>query len=554
MAGSFSAVTLALTILQQGGPAMSRTVDGGSPYRSTLCRTGDGRLTIADAPAGSTPAEGCRTLSLPVPPASVAWVGAVARSDPPGRDRLVLSGTGQGAGFTASGAGFEEPPAPSRATPLALDRSLIPAMTARTFGVEERAVVSRTEEAVTLRCGPGVRPAGVVLDPGPARLPDGARLTLRWHVTGDPGFSASVAGPASEGEAAALPMDGRLDRTPPAGDSPRFVLACPPSAGTTTLLDLRLVSQAANGEAVRPPLSAWAWRPHRWREAPDDLVAEALARRITRLFVSVAIAEDTIGEEARFSTFVGLARASGIAVAVVEGDPGMALDEGRAAALRRLGALVAYQRRAAPESRLAGVQYDIEPYLLPGFQADPDAILRGWATTLDALSAAADPLDLDLVLPFWLPLHPAAGLVMPAVGRGARRVTVMAYRTTPAEIVAAAEPLLAWTASAALSLHVALEAGPVADETARTYRPADSGDLLLLPQAGGDALALLLTAPIGSPASGRIYALERESVAPASRVSFLGDRQRLDDAVAQISTGLSAWPSFSGLALHGVID
>lgn len=531
----------------------------GPIHPAVLCRDAHGRPTVAIAEPNTAPGPGCRFVALPVPAGSVRWVGALPQADPPGRDRLVLSGTGRGAGFVPSGALFEEPPAPSpRPNALAMDRSLIPALAARTFGVEERAALSRTDEAVTLRCGPGDKPAGLVLDPGRPHLPDGARVTLHWRVAGDAGFSAAIAGPESDGVAVALPANGTLDQPPPIQEavraSPRFVLACPASAGTLTLLDLRLASQTPDRIAGPPPRAAWAWRSSRWRDAPDGLITEARTLGVDRLFVTVEIEDGAIVQEARFSKFVGLARASGIAVAVVEGDPGMALDEGRATAIRRLGVLAAYQRGATDDRRLAGVQYDIEPYLLPGFQSDPEGILRGWAATLVGLSAAAPQLDLDLVLPFWLPLHGSAGLVMSAINRVAKRVTVMAYRTTPAEILAAAEPMLAWTAFASLPLHVAVEAGPVGDETTRTYGRAETSDLVLLPQAEGGALVLLLTAPTRLSATHRLYALERENVVPGSRVSFLGDRQRLDEAVAQLSSSLSAWPSFSGFALHGVID
>ena len=536
---------------------------GASPsspvHHGVLCRDANGRGTMAVAEPGTVPGQGCRFVGLPVPPSSVHWVGALPQAEPPGRDRLILSGTGKGAGFVPLGAVFEKQSAPSpRPNALAMDRSLIPALAARTFGVEERAALSRTDEAVALRCGAGDKPAGLVLDPGRARLPDEPWFTQRWRVAGDAGFSATVAGPQNDGDAVAFPVDGTLDRPPPTEEavraSPRFILICPASAGTLTLLDLRLASRTPDRLAGPPPRSGWAWRSGRWRDGPDGLIAEARTLGVERLFVSVEIEDGAIVQEARFSEFVGLAKASGISVAVVEGDPGMALDQGRAAAIRRLNALAAYQGAAAVGRRLAGVQYDIEPYLLPEFQSDTEGILRRWATTLEGLSAAAPQLDLDLVLPFWLPLHGSAGLVLPAIGRVAKRVTVMAYRTTPAEILAAAEPMLAWTASASLPLHVAVEAGPVGDETTRTYGRAQTGDLLLVPQAEGGALVLVLASPTRLSATDRLYALERESVVPGSRVSFLGDRGRLDEAVAQLSSSLSAWPSFAGFALHGVID
>lgn len=559
------ALRLFVPVLQPGGFAVGQNAVGQAAdptrplHRAMLCRNGNGGLTIAPAPQEINPGEGCRSLSLPVRPGSVRWAGALPTANPPGPDRLVLSGAGRDANFLPTVASFEEKPGPPpRPSPLPLDQPLIPGLSARIFGVEERATFARTDSEITLQCRPGARAAGLVLDPGRARLPEGATFVLRWHVSGSAGFSAAHASLETDGESILLPTGGSLDQSPSklasAWEAPRFVLSCPADAGSLTLHDLRLALPTATPTKEPMARSVWAWRSRRWREAPERLIAETLALGADRLFVSVEIEDGTIAEEARFSDFVGLARASGIAVAVVEGDPGMALESGRTTAIHRLEALAAYQRRSAADRRLAGVQYDIEPYLLPGFRADPERILRGWAATLDGLSAAAPPLALDLVLPFWLPLHGSAGLVMPTIRRVAERVTVMAYRTTPAEILAAAEPMLAWSTAAGRPLHLALEAGPVGDETTRTYRRAETGDLLLVTDPGGGALALLLTGAITLPATDRLYSRQRDNTFPGSRVSFLGDRQRLEEVLAQVAIRSSAWPSFSGIALHGLID
>jgi hypothetical protein len=230
----------------------------------------------------------------------------------------------------------------------------------------------------------------------------------------------------------------------------------------------------------------------------------------------------------------------------------MALDGERANVLRRLEALVAFQRAAPADARLAGVQYDIEPYILPAFAADPRPIFDQWARTLEALGRNAGPLPLDIVLPFWLPHHgQAASTVLPAAARSAASVTVMAYRTSPAAIEAAAEPLLAWGAASGRPVHIALELGPVDDEVTQRYAPAPQGDLVAVAVEGGSLLIALDTPQ--SPARGRIFAQRSESTARASDVSFLGDRVRLEAAANHLETIFRAWSGFTGFALHGLI-
>lgn len=548
-ASAHPAAGIVLLACLVGGSALA-----GEPERVFVCAGPDGALALAstDAPGA------CRPMLLPVPSRSVRWIGRLAPPAPPARDRLVLAGTGRGALFAPSAARFEEPEArtpPPAALPL--DRPLLPGVSARLFGVEERASVSRTDGAIVLVCRAGTRPAGLLLDPGEHRLPNGAAFVVRWQAAGDAGFAAAVAGAHGDGNARPLAPGTSDDHPPPgeeAGTTPRFVVTCPDAGGTLTLSDLRLASRPARTVDRGVARSAWAWQARRWREAPERLIADARDLGVTRLFVSVEIAGDAIVDEPRLSAFVASAKRTGVAVVAVEGDPGMALAAGRAAGLERLRALVAYQMRATLQSRLDGVQYDIEPYLLPAFTTDPEGVVRGWAKTLAALARTAPPLELDLVLPFWLPQHPAAGPVMAAVHASAARLIVMAYRSTVSDVLAVAEPMLAWSTAAALPLQVALEAGPVDDETTRLYARADTGDVWRVTSPGGDDLVLVLHAPRAAGADDRVYALDRETVFPGARVSFLGDRRRLEETATTLAPTLSAWPSFSGFALHGLIE
>lgn len=498
----------------------------------------------------------CHPIVLPVPLESVRWATYLPRPKSVVGDRIVVSGTGSASTFVPAAARYEPAASPlERAPPLMPGVTLVPTLAVRTFGVEERATVTRTDGAITLTCRAGSKPAGSVLDPGERRMPDGVDLSVRWEGTGDAGFTAAtVARGASADAGSSLgdkPITIEVPRSETVGTAPWFVVSCPESSATFTLSDLRLTGGTASAVASR---AAWVWKPSRWRDGPEALLDDARARRVTRLFVSVTIVGGALTDELRFSAFVTSAHRAGIAVVAVEGDPGMALPAGRNVALGRLAALAAYQRRAVPAARLDGVQYDIEPYLLPAFAAEPERVVRGWAETLDALAAADTSFGLDLVLPFWLPNSSAAPVILPAIARVAERVTVMAYRTTAAEVMAVSEPLLTWGATAALPVYVALECGSLGDETTRTYASAAAGDLWVLPQPTGDALMLILNASQPAAPDTRVYALEHESVFAGSRVSFLGDHARLDSTAAELAEVLGAWPNFKGFALHGVIE
>jgi hypothetical protein len=133
-----------------------------------------------------------------------------------------------------------------------------------------------------------------------------------------------------------------------------------------------------------------------------------------------------------------------------------------------------------------------------------------------------------------------------------RSVTVMAYRTDPREIQAAAAAVLAWGDRVGREVLVALELGPLADEARTVFRPAARGRLWVVQVGGRTALVLLREAranPLGA-------ALEPQGAVPVdrSRTSFLGDRRRLREILPSLARAWLRHESFAGTALHGLLD
>lgn len=521
--------------------------------RVLVCRDPDGRthLLPPDAPRR----EGCAEATIPLSLDQVRWAQALPRAPRPGAP-LILEGSGRGEAFRPGSARFAEPARkPDGAPGLPLGLNLLPRLAPRPFGIEERVSVARTGDALDLVCRAGTKPAGLILDTAEARLPTGPSYSIELEAEGAPGFSIGLA--IRGGTPDSVSPLGAPTTLLPAPADPlargKFwpVILCPPDGGHIVLRAFTLAPErAASKPAAR---SAWAWKPALWRDAPERLLDEAIRHRLDALFVAVEIEGDTLRDEAAFARFVAQARRRGVAVTVVEGDPMMVLEAGRRAAVARLQAIVSYQSRASAEARLAGVQYDIEPYVLPAFAADPQPILRGWAATVERLAAAAGPLPLDMVLPFWLVDDAeAAALVLPAIRRAAASVTVMAYRTSPEAVQAAAEPFLTWGVAAGKPVRVALETGPVEDEVSRSYAAAERGPVLVAQTTAG-ALVLYLGEPLAGP-DAQAFAMVRETVAPADRISFLGNNDAMASVSANLETELQSWPSFAGLAFHGLIQ
>lgn len=448
---------------------------------------------------------------------------------------------------------------------LPINLPLLDKLTAQAFGKEERVTVMRLpDNTLSIHCRDGNQPAGVTLSSMDGRFPEGAKGILALLGQADLGFKWGI---APQGRDARLleqivPSQSRefsshisLDRIRSVISNERssVVILCPQQSATLITRGIELHPEQSTSTDLR---SAWVWNATLWRENPDQLLVDAAAVSVQRLYIALSIAPEgeRIEDDAALSRFVARASNAGIAVWAVEGDPGMAGPNGRRHALLRQIAIRRYQASVSSTARLAGIQYDIEPYLLPEYAKQPDWVAKEWTQTVRVLSEGGE-LELDFVLPFWLPQSPLAKTVLDEIRQAASSITIMAYRTASDDIQKAAEPLLAWGIKHTVPVHIALEAGPLPDEMTQYYMAVQQGlpaELWLVPKSDR-TLALRLDQP-SLLAQGVGYKETRQQIAPANRVSFLGDHARMLRVSDQLQTAFSAWSSYAGMAFHGLLE
>ncbi|HZF93316.1 MAG TPA: hypothetical protein VEZ20_00430 [Allosphingosinicella sp.] len=437
--------------------------------------------------------------------------------------------------------------APARLPALPLGANLLADAAARTtFGVEERCRVEAREGGIDLICLPGTFAAGLLLR-FDARYPAGAAASGMIEARGDPGFQAQF---GHRGEDAAEPRNVSARRGLPIPSergerAAQLVILAPAAGGTLHIGRVGLVPASRRSTARA---GAWAWQPALWRESGDALLRSAAARGLGRLSVTLAISEGRIENAEALAAFVRSARRQGIAVEAVEGDPDMVFAHGLASAAARARAIAAYQRTAAPAARLAGVQYDIEPYTLASWGQEP-AGYRGWSEAVRTLARSAGQ-PIHLVLPFWIAEGEEGQAFLRAVQASVSGVTVMAYRTEAALVSVVAEPLLNWGSANGKPVRVALETGPVAEEVEESFVAAPRGRIALS-GAGRQVTATLLDRG-GAVPGARMFALAGRTTAPPARISFLGDDRRMLETSRALAGALSAWSSFDGFSYHGL--
>lgn len=527
-------------------------------HGAAQCFDAEGRWVpgVAVAKSGGQ----CFDISIPAH-AGVQWM---YKSNKPlsAATRLQASGIHRAAPFQPNQV-TDDMQGPLVRNALPFGQPLLAQLLAMPFGIEERVRLSHnTTDKVTVVCRAGEQPAGVLLRAPEGRMPAGADGVLQLSVLGDEGFSVGLSrgGQAPrqtqsiKGAKASSTVQIALTDADVAFAPDALVIVCPPHAGQLTLTNVKLVA-APTG--VSHPKAGWAWAAHLWRDGEGiTLLREAAEYDIRTLYISVSIsAGGRVETPDALARFVARATEAGVAVWVVEGDPAMALDTERQHALNRLQAILAYQSSAPVPSRLAGVQYDIEPYLLPAYVEQPLVVAQQWRDTLSALSRAAGNMPMDTVVPFWLLSSPAGENVLAGLRTPMRSLTVMAYRTDIAAIQSAAEPLLAWGARHQMPVRVALEAGPLQDEAAQYFMintDAAESELWTIPIGDGEVVVRFDEAVRLDRGQG--YRWIRDSTTAASHVSFLGDWPRLRATVDVLEGVFPAWQSYAGISLHGLLE
>ena len=501
------------------------------------------RLTLAISP--ERPA--CPALALPVGDARILWLGfEPAPRTSQARDPVIrLIGPVPDRPddpIVISEIELDDGHAPDAGPMLPVGPDLLDQAKPRAVG---RAMLGKGGPGVVAaQCAAGTAAGSAVVEL-PGHLPRGARLGLAAEYDSDAPFDLALANeapigrlPPGTGQQELVPLPD--DRDDPAAAT----LRCPPGRAWISLRSLRL----RGGEDRPVPLSTWIWRPQQWRDDGGRLIAAAQDRGLDRIFIGLDIRDGVVADAGRLRSFLQAAQAAGLSVWAVEGDPAAITKAGRPPFLARTRAIAAFNRGSPA---LDGIQYDIEPYLLAGWPLERAAGIAAYLGTLERLKrSAAGPIE--VVLPFWWLDMPEMAGSLDRLAAAADRFAVMAYRTGPDDIVAAAESALAWAGTHDRPMTVAVEAGPLPDDRVQTFRRAARGELWRV-TLDGRRILVLLDRPRANPA-GQAYRRQGDHRLPAGRLSFLGDTAALTAAIDRIRPILSAWPAFAGIAVHGLLD
>jgi hypothetical protein len=270
---------------------------------------------------------------------------------------------------------------------------------------------------------------------------------------------------------------------------------------------------ATASQPVKTELGVWNWstQPEEWRRL--EPVWQHAGVNVLQLALPRELGE---GAEGPLPTLSGL-RKAGFHIVAVEGDPHMILPQEKSHVLARHQQLTALHGR-----HLDGIQYDVEPYLLPGFHLQPDLWHQRWLQMYEALTAGKAPLKVEPVVPFWLIAQPAAQKLLKSLAPRAARIVVMNYRSDAADAAGWATSWLEWSVEHQCPVALAVECGPVPDLQSATYRKAPRGTLWMKSWPGHGTVAVLFEGDVDPGEGATTFALARQGTVSGAATSLQG--------------------------------
>ncbi|HXP75116.1 MAG TPA: hypothetical protein VN823_13310 [Stellaceae bacterium] len=510
------------------------------------------RLTVSATKPDET---GCASLALPIQADSVLTVLRAPRRavGAPQPQALTVVGTPAKSGFETREVTVEPVSLAAPAPYLVPGADLHAVSSVEPLGPLGRATLDTGGDDTVLDCAPGAEPAGLAFST--ARMPPIPGMALRIVHTSDQNFRIVVT-------ALGVPP-GReprmLTKLREAANATEAYVPLPPDLPADTPLDIDVLCPASGGHlalkeivleaktTVPPDRAAWVRDVRHWQDDAADVFTRAQRWGVNRLYVGVPFNESGLADPQELAGFVADASSRGIGVFALLIDSAEARDSERTPLVAAGTALADYNAGVSTEAQIKGVVVEYAPSRLWRYSADPGAEAQAFLDRLQPLKPVLG-MPLSAAVPAWFPTDPA---IAERWANSLDAMTVVTDKTDPTDIRRSVARFLAWGTRRGRPVEVALEAVPLDDSERGRFVRAESGELWLIPFAGGDVLVLLKESASGLP--GLAFQQEEVVPVPAASRSFAGQGTQLRETLSPLGHALGAWPSFAGFAFHGLL-
>lgn len=510
------------------------------------------KLYVTDVPVTD---QRCEAIGIEAENAEVLWASPVPETQFAVEHTFInlLGDFSESSASISEVIGRESQTRPEPVTSLGVN--LLPMFTQLVFGLEARA---SWESGHQLNCAAGQSVAGVRLNANTS-WPDNISLQLQIKGLSEGSFEVAISdatrinneSPLILGNIESGPVNASFELPPNNEAWSAVTLVCPQGEAE---LQLQSVSVQPVSDQHPSGRAAWIWAPNQWLNNAEALWSLQVLEQVNELYLTIPV--DSAGNvlnQQELEDFVRNSKERGFAVWPVIGDPRDVLEENMPALLNRTHAYASYNSNVQEGARLAGLQLDIEPYLLPGFNLGVDHWRERYLETVLTVHDALDgQLELDLVVPFWFGTHPSWGpKLFDRLARSNLSLTIMNYRTSEERLREGALPFLQWGLLNGNDIRIGLESGSLGDQVQRSYN-ASMGVGELWQYSIGTTPILVLFDRVVEESGGISYKQTEERRVSSNNVTFAADLPRLNTMLESLESEWRNWPSFAGIAIHGL--
>ncbi|PZE20511.1 alpha-amylase family protein [Paenibacillus xerothermodurans] len=157
-------------------------------------------------------------------------------------------------------------------------------------------------------------------------------------------------------------------------------------------------AQAAEQPAV---VSTWMWNPYVIGDDREGTLQQLSDKNVNRVYLFV----DPTYPTAYYSNFIREAGARGIEVRALSGAPNWVLPEHNKKMYEFVHWVKQYNQQVQPEEKFDGIHLDVEPYVLPEWKQDSDAVIGLWRDTVSGFAEEVksdSDLAVGMDMPVWL--------------------------------------------------------------------------------------------------------------------------------------------------------
>ena len=201
---------------------------------------------------------------------------------------------------------------------------------------------------------------------------------------------------------------------------------------------------------------------------------------------------------------------------------------------------------------LAGIQYDIEPYVLKEYNQDANHFWQLWNNAIEMLSLSWGD-KIDVVIPFWLLNKDIDEQIIKNIESFyISKYIIMAYRTNYEDIYHISKYWLTWGDQNEKKIIIALENGLLDEEVQSFYIPIMTNDEI--EKFGSNDNNVILHHKNNPHGDNDVYSNSSHLSARIgnNEISFMGDEEKLFETVSLLENDLTQWRFFDGIALHGL--